>query len=129
MSLNNVLVCQERLQVRRLCGIILANNVYHVAAKRLTSLVRIGDRAKSVLELFLLRLDAQGLDISSQWGISGEDLIVGTLWPKLYATWLVKSSGQVVERLSRICGWHGRKLCLAACAGLGNAEPVILSKS
>ncbi len=35
MSLNNVLVCQARL--RKLCGIIFANNIYHVAAKRLTS--------------------------------------------------------------------------------------------
>ncbi len=49
-----------------------------------------GGRANSVLELLLLRLDEQGLDISSKWRTSGGDLIVSILWPKLYAAWLSK---------------------------------------
>jgi hypothetical protein len=129
MSLNNVSACQVRL--RRLCGIIFANNVYHVAVKRLTSSNCIGGRATSVLELFLLRLDEQGLNISSPWGISGKDSIVGTLWPKLYATWLRKEQWagcrEVIEDV--LVAWEQAQVCLAACAGLGNAEPAIRSIS
>ncbi len=59
---------------------------------QLQLLVRIGCKAESVPELFLLRPDEQGLDVSSPWEISGEDSIVGTLWPKtapkLCAAWL-----------------------------------------
>ncbi len=73
-------------------------------------LVHIGDKAKSVLELFFLRLDEQGLDISSPWGISGEDVIVGTLWPKLYTAWLNKEQWQAVERSSKMYGWLVNKL-------------------
>ena len=57
---------------------------------QLQLLIRISGRANSVLELLLLRLDEQGLDISSPWRISGGDLIVSVLWPKLYAAWLTK---------------------------------------
>ncbi len=93
--------------------------------------VRIGGRGTSVLELFLLRLDERGIDISSPWGISGGDSIVGTLWLKLYAIWLSKEQWadcrEVVEEVRS--AWEQAQLCLTACAGLGSAEPAILSKS
>jgi hypothetical protein len=57
---------------------------------QLQLLIRISGRAKSVLELLLLRLDEQGLDISSPWRLPGDDPIVSVLWPKLYAAWLSK---------------------------------------
>jgi hypothetical protein len=46
---------------------------------QLQLLIRISGRAKSVLELILLRLDEQGLDISSPWRIPGDDPIVNVL--------------------------------------------------
>ena len=84
-----------------------------------------------MLELFLLRMDEQGLDTSIPWGNSGEDSIVGTLWPKLYATWLSKEQWagcrEVVEDVQ--LAWEQAQLCLAACAELGSAVPAILSLS
>ncbi len=74
---------------------------------QLQRLVRIVGRAKSVLELFLLRLDKQGLDISSPWEHSEEDSIIETLWPRLYRAWLEKEQCRynrpVAERLRKKC--------------------------
>jgi hypothetical protein len=47
--------------------------------KQLQLLVRISGRAESALELLLLRLDEQGLDISSPWRINGDDSIGSVL--------------------------------------------------
>jgi hypothetical protein len=95
---------------------------------QLQLLIRISGRANSVLELLLLRLDEQGLDISSPWRISGGDLIVSVLWPKLYAAWLSKEQWagcrEVDEEVLKL--WEQAQLCLAACASLGSAEPAIL---
>ncbi len=68
----------------------------------------VSGRAKSVLELLLLRLDEQGLDISSPWRISGGDLIVSVLWPMQPGS--AKSNGQAAERLMRMCEKHGSRL-------------------
>ncbi len=96
--------------------------------KTLNQLQQISGRAKSVLELLLLRLDEQGLDIYSPWRISGGDLIGSVLWPKLYAAWLSKEQWagcrEVDEDLRK--AWEQAQLCLAACASLGSAEPAIL---
>ncbi len=79
----------------------------------------------------LLLLDEQGLDISSPWRISGGELIVSVLWPKLYAAWLSKEQWagcrEVDEEVRKL--WEQAQLCLAACASLGNAEPAILLTS
>ncbi len=83
--------------------------------------IRISGRAKSVLELLLLRLDDQGLDIFSPWRISGDDPIVSVLWPKLYAAWLSKEQWvgcrEVEEDVLKV--WEQAQLCVAACASLG----------
>ena len=98
---------------------------------QLQLLIRISGRANSVLELLLLRLDEQGLDISSPWRVSGGDLIVSVLWPKLYAAWLSKEQWagcrEVDEAVRKL--WEQAQLCLAACASLGSAEPAILLTS
>jgi hypothetical protein len=92
-------------------------------------IIRISGRAKSVLELLLLRLDEQGLDISSPWRISGGDPIVSVLWPKLYAAWLSKEQWVGILEEDVLKAWEQAQLCLAACASLGSAEPAILSIS
>ncbi len=94
---------------------------------QLQLLFGISGRAKSVLELLLLRLDEQGLDISSPWTINRDNSIVSVLWPKLYAAWLSKECRELDEdvRSKR----EQALLCLAACARLGNAKPAILSIS
>jgi hypothetical protein len=80
-----------------------------------------------------LRLDEQGLDISSPWEINGEDSIVGTLWPRLYKAWLDKEERagcrEVVDEV--LLERDQAHLCLKACAGLlvGSSEPAILSLS
>ncbi len=80
---------------------------------QLQLLIRISGRANSVLELLLLRLDEQGLDISSPWRISGGDLIFSVLWPKLYAAWLSKEQWagcREPRRSTRKFGNYGSKL-------------------
>ena len=57
------------------------------ALNQLQLLHRLGRRAESVLELFLLPLDEQGLEISSPWAHSEDESIVENLWPKLYDVW------------------------------------------
>jgi hypothetical protein len=87
------------------------------ALKQLQLLVRLSVRAKSVLELLLLRLDKKGLDISSLWMINGDYSIVSVLWPKLYAAWLSEErwsvQDSVAESLMKMCGPNGSKLCFA----------------
>ena len=58
------------------------------------------------LELFLLRMDEQGLVISSPWAIGADNSIVQTLWPRVYSAWLEK---RAMERLQGGCrrGAHG----------------------
>ncbi len=79
----------------------------------------------------LLRLDEQGLYISSPWRISRDDPIVSVLWPKFYAAWPSEEQWvgcrEVEEGVQKV--WEQAQLCLAACASLGSAEPDILSIS
>jgi hypothetical protein len=77
---------------------------------QLQRLVQIVGKAKSVLALFLLRLDEQGLYISSPWENSEEDSII--LKPYgLCCTrpcW-IKNDGPVAKKLLKKCNWNGTK--------------------
>ena len=57
---------------------------------QLQLLLQVAGKADSVLELFLLRIDEQGLEISSPWAIGADSSIVQTLWPRVYRAWLGK---------------------------------------
>ena len=57
---------------------------------QLQLLLRLGGRAVLVLELFLLRVEEQGLEVSSQRAASEDKSIVEKLWPKLFNAWKEK---------------------------------------
>jgi hypothetical protein len=77
---------------------------------QLQLLIRISGRANSVLELLLLRLDEQGLDISSLWMINGDDPIVSVLCQSCMHPGSAKSNRQAAERSTRMCGNYGSRL-------------------
>jgi len=96
---------------------------------QLQQLLRVRGRADTVLELFLLRLDEQGLEISSPWPPCADQSIAAVLWPRLYPAWLEKERWSGCRELDEDVQseWGKVQLCLQACRKLGNAEPAILT--
>ena len=96
---------------------------------QLQLLLRVAGKADSVLELFLLRMDEQGLEISSPWAIGADDSIVQTLWPRVYRAWLEKERWkgcrEVAEEVRK--EWDQARSCLEACRKLGCAKRAILN--
>ena len=60
------------------------------ALNQLQCLLRVGGQAESVVERLLLRLDEQGLGLSSPWPQRKGALIAEAVWPKVWATWTEK---------------------------------------
>ena len=62
------------------------------ALNQLQKLISITGTAESPTELFLQRLNAQGLEISSPWGdnLAGEKLILEAVWQDVYKAWIDK---------------------------------------
>ena len=91
---------------------------------QLQLLLQVGGKADSVLELFLLRMDEQGLEISSPWEIGTDDSIIQgfqALWSSVtYSAWLEKElwggCREVAEEVST--EWDQASLCLEACGVL-----------
>ena len=86
-------------------------------------------KAESVLELFLLRLDELGLEISSPWEACEAKSIAEVLWPRIHRAWLEKEQWtgcrEVIDDVQQ--EWDQAQVCLQACAKLGSAEPAIIS--
>ena len=59
------------------------------ALNQLQKLISITGTAESPTELFLQRLNAQGLEISSPWrdNMAGEKLILEAVWQDVYKAW------------------------------------------
>ena len=64
------------------------------ALNQLQLLLRVRGNAETVLERFLLRLDEQGLEISSPWESAADKSLLEALWPRLHRAWLEKDSGK-----------------------------------
>ena len=96
---------------------------------QLQLLLWVTKKAESVLELFLLRLDEQGLEISSPWEACEVKSIAEVLWPRIHRAWLEKERWtgcrEVIDDVRQ--EWDQAQVCLKACAKLGNAEPAVLS--
>ena len=91
---------------------------------QLQCLLRVGGQADTVLERLLLRLDEQGLALSSPWPQRTDSLIVEAVWPKVWAIWTEKQKWagcrELGEELSE--QWQCVKHCLSACKKLGKAQ-------
>jgi hypothetical protein len=95
---------------------------------QLQLLLRIRGNAETVLERFLLRLDQQGLEISSPWKSSPSTSLLENLWPRLHKTWVEKERWAGCREIAEEVRseWDQALLCLKACQQLGSAEPAIL---
>jgi hypothetical protein len=84
---------------------------------------QISETTEAVLELFLLRLNEQGLEISCPWESDHDESLIEVLWPRLYGAWLEKSRWTGCRELdaSVHATWVAAKNCLHACKKLGNA--------
>jgi hypothetical protein len=96
---------------------------------QLQYLLQISENTETVLELFLLRLNEQGLEISSPWESDHDESLIEVLWPRLHGAWLEKSRWAGCRELdaSVHATWVAAKNCLHACKKLGNAKPPILA--
>ena len=94
------------------------------ALNQLQCLLRVGRQAESVVERLLLRLDEQGLGLSSPWPQRKGTLIAEAVWPKIWATWteIQKWAGcsELGDELT--VRWQRVRQCLSACKKLGRAQ-------
>ena len=60
------------------------------ALNQLQQLITVRGHADSPLELFLQRQNSQGLEISSPWAGSTEQLILEAVWPDVHKAWAEK---------------------------------------
>ena len=61
-----------------------------VAQNQLQYLLQVGDQTETMLEKLLLRLNEQGLEVSSPWVLDQEQLLVEVLWPSIHHAWREK---------------------------------------
>ena len=91
---------------------------------QLQCLLRVGGQADSVLERLLLRLDEQGLALSSPWPQRAGTLIAAAVWPKVWMVWTEKQKWAGCRELEEDLSaqWLHVKHCLSACRKLGKAR-------
>ncbi len=66
-----------------------------------------------MLEKLLLRLNEQGLEVSSPWVLEQEQLLVEVLWPRIHQAWKEKERWGGCRELDTTVQdkWDGAKLC------------------
>jgi hypothetical protein len=96
---------------------------------QLQYLFQVRETTETVLELFLLPLNKQGLEISSPWESDHDESLIEVFWPRLYGAWLEKLRWAGCRELdaSVHATWVAAKNRLHACKKLGNAKPPILA--
>ena len=94
------------------------------ALNQLQCLLRVSGKAESTTERLLLRLDEQGIVVSSPWLPSTETSIAEVLWPTIAAAWTEKQKWLGCRELADEVGkkWVQAKHCLSACKKLGQAR-------
>ena len=91
---------------------------------QLQRILRVNGSAETTLERFLLRLDEQGLEVSSPWPAANNICIAETIWPSIAAAWTEKQKWAGCTELSEIvqASWQHAQLCISACKKLGRAR-------
>jgi hypothetical protein len=94
------------------------------ALNQLQCLLRISDSADTTLERLPLRLDKQGVDLSSPWPPTNDTCIAETIWPSLAAAWVEKQKWAGGTDLSDEvqAKWRHAQYCISACKKLGRAR-------
>ena len=107
------------------------------ALNQMQLLLRLGSRAESgsLLGQMLLRLDEQGLSVTSPWPPISGTLITEVVWPHLQQAWRAKEQTATIDRSAPLfsdceaqAAWEQAKLCLQAVRKLGTGGILELSK-
>jgi len=108
-----------------------------VALTQLQSLLRISGSvdANSHLHQLLLRLDEQGLQVSSPWPAHSGLVIAEALWPLMWRAWQCKTSSSSIDRQAPLFSsgeaqaeWEQAKDCLHALQKLGSSGILTVSE-
>jgi hypothetical protein len=62
----------------------------------------VGEQTETMLEKLLLRLNEQGLEVSSPRVVDQEQLLVEVLWPRLHQAWREKERWCGCSELDRV---------------------------
>ena len=91
---------------------------------QLQRLLRVSGSAESTLERLLLRLDEQGMELSSPWPATNEICIAELIWPSIAAAWTEKQKWVGCTELAEEvqAKWQHAQLCLCACKKMGRAR-------
>ena len=98
------------------------------ALNQMQLLLRIADHVESgsVLSQLLLRLDEQGIFVSSPWPPHQGQVIMEVLWPQLWQAWREKELAAPIAQRAPLftdgvaqATWDQAKLCLHALKSLG----------
>jgi hypothetical protein len=100
-----------------------------VALNQLQYLLQVGDQTETMLEKLLLRLNEQGLEVSSPWVLDQEQLLAEVLWPRIHQAWREKERWGGCRELDTTVqdNWDGARLCLQALRKLGRSQPPLLT--
>jgi ribonuclease HI len=107
------------------------------ALNQMQSLLRItgNNGSESLLKLLLLRLDEQGLEVSTPWAPQAGLLISGILWPQLWCAWRAKEASSLIDHRAPLFSsgeahatWEQAKQCLLALSKLGQAGIIMVSE-
>ena len=108
-----------------------------IALNQMQSLLRITGNAgsESLLKLLLLRLDEQGLEVSTPWAPQAGLLIAEILWPKLWCAWRAKEASSLIDHRAPLFSsgeahatWEQAKQCLLALSKLGQVGIFMVSE-
>ena len=108
-----------------------------VALNQMQSLLRItgNNGSESLLKLLLLRLDEQGLEVSTPWVPQAGLLISEILWPQLWRAWRAKEASSLIDHRAPLFSsgearatWEQAKHCLLALSKLGQAGVIMVSE-
>jgi len=106
------------------------------ALNQMQSLLRIAGNtgSESLLTLLLLRLDEQGLEVSTPWAPQAGLLIAEVIWPKLWCAWRAKEASSLIDLRAPLFSsgeahatWEQAKQCLLALSKLGQAGILTIS--
>ena len=97
---------------------------------QLQKVVRANESAESIPELLALRLDEQGIELSTPWPQDPGQLILEALWPQVSKAWRDKLKWRGCTELSEELQeqWAQAQFSLKMCCKLGRVGILLLAQ-